>query len=87
MLYKFSNILVYVYIYTDRHILTGNNFFSGEAYCIQVTRLPPFFYVWPSHEAVKQNQFTKSAKRKKLKRRQPSETRNAVLKLLKQHQL
>lgn len=61
--------------------------FPVEAYCLQVTRLPPFFCVWPSHEPVKQNQFTKPAKRKKLKRRQPSETRNAVLKLLKQHQL
>lgn len=77
-----------MYTYTQTDISSQETIiFPGEAYCLQVTRLPPFFYVWPSHEAVKQNQFTKSAKRKKLKRRQLSETRNAVLKLLKQHQL
>lgn len=87
MLYKISKIVLYVYIYTD---LSSQEkiIFPVEAYCLHVTKLPPFFYVWPSHKPVKENQFRKSAKKKKLKqRRQLSGTGNAVLKLLKQHQL
>lgn len=78
-----------MYSYTQTDISSQETIiFPVEAYCLWVTRLPPFFYVWPSHDPVKQNQFTKSAKKKTLKqRRQPSRTRNAVLKLLKQHQL
>lgn len=87
MLYKISKIVLYVYVYTD---LSSQEkiIFPVEAYFLQVTKLPPFCYVWPSHKPVKENQFTKSAKKKKLKqRRQLSGTGNAVLKLLKQHQL
>lgn len=74
-------------MYTDTISSQETIIFPVEAYCLQVTTLPPFFYVRPSHESVKQNQFTKSTKKKKLKqRREPSGTRNAVLKLLK-HQL
>lgn len=74
-----------MYTYTQTDISSQETIiFPVEAYCLQVTRLPPFFYVWPSYEPVKQNQFTNSAKKKTLKqRKQLSGTRNAVLKLLK----
>lgn len=68
------------------HILTGNNYFSNRGK-LPSGNLSPFFYVWPSNKPVKEHQFTKSAKKKKLKqRRQLSGTGSAVLKLLKQHQ-
>lgn len=48
--------------------LAGNNF-PLDAYCLQTTGLPPFFYIWSSHKPIKEEQFTKYAKKKKLKQR------------------
>lgn len=80
MFYKISKIVVYVYKDTDKYILTGNNYFSSRGILPSGNQASTFLLCLAKS--------TKSAKRKKLKqRRQPSGTRNAISKLLKQHQL